>query len=80
MGKTVSARPWTVASQSLSARGIFLHLLTNQIALTSFNTVKEQLHMFETAVQEKRTGLIWGVLAGVVAFAGLLATGYMLIT
>jgi hypothetical protein len=36
--------------------------------------------MFETAVQEKRTGILWGIVAGLVAFAGLLATGYMLIT
>jgi hypothetical protein len=35
--------------------------------------------MFETAVQEKRTTLPWGILMGLVAFAALLATGYALI-
>jgi hypothetical protein len=35
--------------------------------------------MFETAVQEKRTGLLWGLIMGVVALAVLLATGYVLI-
>jgi len=36
--------------------------------------------MFETAVQEKRTGKLWGVVIGVVALAVLLGTGYVLIT
>jgi hypothetical protein len=36
--------------------------------------------MFETAVQEKRTGVLWGVVIGVVALAALLGTGYVLIT
>ena len=36
--------------------------------------------MFETAVQEKRAGILWGVVIGVVAFAVLLGTGYVLIT
>jgi hypothetical protein len=36
--------------------------------------------MFETAVQEKRTGILWGVVIGVVALAVLLGTGYVLIT
>ena len=36
--------------------------------------------MFETAVQEERTGILWGIVAGLIAFAALLATGYMLIT
>jgi hypothetical protein len=36
--------------------------------------------MFETAVQEKRTGILWGIVAGLIAFAALLGTGYMLIT
>jgi len=35
--------------------------------------------MFETAVQEKRTGMLWGVVMGVVALAVLLGTGYALI-
>ena len=35
--------------------------------------------MFETAVQEKRTGMLWGVIMGVVAFAELLGAGYALI-
>jgi hypothetical protein len=36
--------------------------------------------MFETAVQEKRTGILWSVVIGVVALAVLLGTGYVLIT
>jgi hypothetical protein len=36
--------------------------------------------MFETAVQEKRTGIHWGAIVGLIAFAALLGTGYMLIT
>ena len=36
--------------------------------------------MFETAVQEKRTGMLWGVMMGIVALAVLLGAGYMLIT
>jgi hypothetical protein len=36
--------------------------------------------MFETTVQEKRTGILWGIAAGLIAFATLLGTGYMLIT
>ncbi len=36
--------------------------------------------MFETAVQEKRTGMLWGVIIGVVSLAVLLGTGYILIT
>ena len=36
--------------------------------------------MFETAVQEKRTGHLWGVLTGVLALAVLLGAGYVLIT
>jgi hypothetical protein len=35
--------------------------------------------MFETAVQEKRTGMLWGVIMGVVALAVLLGAGYALI-
>jgi tetrahydromethanopterin S-methyltransferase subunit G len=36
--------------------------------------------MFETAVQEKRTGILWGVVIGLVALAVLLGTGYVLVT
>lgn len=36
--------------------------------------------MFETAVQEKRTGIPWGIIMGVAALAGLFGAGYMLIT
>jgi hypothetical protein len=36
--------------------------------------------MFETAVQEKRTGIAWGIIMGVIALAVLLGAGYMLIT
>ena len=35
--------------------------------------------MFETAVQEKRTGMLWSVIMGVVALAVLLGAGYALI-
>jgi hypothetical protein len=30
--------------------------------------------MFETAVQEKRTGILWGVVVGYIAFVALLGT------
>jgi uncharacterized membrane protein len=36
--------------------------------------------MFETAVQQKHSGTLWGVVVGVVALAVLLGTGYILIT
>jgi hypothetical protein len=36
--------------------------------------------MFETAVQEKHSGVLWGVIIGVVALGVLLGTGYILIT
>ena len=36
--------------------------------------------MFETAVQEKRTGILWGVVIGLVALAVMLGTGYVLVT
>jgi hypothetical protein len=36
--------------------------------------------MFETAVQEKHSGMLWGVIIGVVALVVLLGTGYVLIT
>jgi len=36
--------------------------------------------MFETAVQEKHTGVLWGVIMGAVALAVLLSAGYILIT
>jgi hypothetical protein len=42
-------------------------------------TYEEQIIMFETAVQEKRTTLLWGIILGVVALAGLLGAGYALI-
>ena len=35
--------------------------------------------MFETAVQEKRATLLWGIIMGVVALAALLGAGYALI-
>jgi hypothetical protein len=35
--------------------------------------------MFET-IREKRTGIPWGIIMGVVALAVLLGTGYILIT
>jgi hypothetical protein len=36
--------------------------------------------MFETAVQEKGTGVLWGLIVGLVALVGLLSAGYVLIT
>jgi len=36
--------------------------------------------MFETAVQEKRTGVLWGLIVGLVALVGLFSAGYVLIT
>ena len=36
--------------------------------------------MFKTAVPDKRSTLLWGVIAGVVALAMLLGSGYILIT
>jgi hypothetical protein len=36
--------------------------------------------MFETAVQEKRNGTLWGVIIGFVALAVLLGAGYALIS
>jgi hypothetical protein len=36
--------------------------------------------MFETAVLEKRTTVLWGIITGVVAFALLLGAGYVLVT
>ena len=36
--------------------------------------------MFETAVAEKRTGVPWGLIAGVGAFAVLIVGGYFLVT
>ena len=45
----------------------------------SSNLYRERIIMFETAVQEKRTGVLWGVIVAFVAFAALLGTGYFLI-
>ena len=36
--------------------------------------------MFETSVQEKRTGILWGIVVGCTALVVLLGTGYILIT
>ena len=36
--------------------------------------------MFKTTLIEERTGLPWGIIAGLVAFVVLLGTGYFLIT
>jgi hypothetical protein len=58
---------------------LFLHLLTNQIAFSFVQYNEEQLLMFETAVQEKRTGILWDVVVGLIVFAALLGTGYILI-
>jgi hypothetical protein len=35
--------------------------------------------MFEMAVQEKRTGVFWGLIGGLVALVGLFSAGYALI-
>ena len=35
--------------------------------------------MFETAVQEKRTGVLWGIIIGGAALVVLLGAGYALI-
>ena len=35
--------------------------------------------MFETAVQKKRTGMLWGIIIGCAALAVLLGTAYALI-
>lgn len=35
--------------------------------------------MFETAVQEKRSSPLWGIMIGCVALAVLFGTGYVLI-
>jgi hypothetical protein len=35
--------------------------------------------MFETAVQEKRSGVLWGIIMGFAALAVLLGAGYALI-
>ena len=36
--------------------------------------------MFKTALLEERTGVPWGLIAGLVAFVALLGTGYFLVT
>ena len=36
--------------------------------------------MFKTALLEERTGTPWGLIAGFVAFAALLVSGYFLVT
>jgi len=36
--------------------------------------------MFKTAVQEEPTGVPWGLIAGFIAFAVLLGSGYILVT
>jgi hypothetical protein len=35
--------------------------------------------MFETAVQEKRSGILWGISIGCAALAVLLGAGYALV-
>jgi hypothetical protein len=52
----------------------------NETAIIFVYTHKGAIIMFETAVQEKRTGIPWGIIMGVAALAGLLGAGYMLIT
>ena len=42
--------------------------------------IQEQVIMFETAVQERRTDVPWGVIVGCAPFAVLLAIGYVFVT
>lgn len=44
-----------------------------------FRLNNREVIMFES-VEEKKGGTPWGVIAGLVAFAGLLAAGYFVIT
>ena len=41
---------------------------------------KEQITMFQTALIQERTGFPWGLITGMVAFAALLVSGYLLVT
>ncbi len=36
--------------------------------------------MFRTSLIEERSGLPWGVIAGCIAFATLIVSGYILVT
>ncbi len=36
--------------------------------------------MFKTALMEERTGIPWGLIAGCIAFAALIVSGYILVT
>ena len=36
--------------------------------------------MFKTALMEERSGLPWGLIAGCLAFAALIVSGYVLVT
>ena len=63
-----------------SAAEYYLHLLTSQIAISLVCKAEEKLHMFEIAVQEKRTGILWGVVVGLIAFVALLGTGYIFVS
>ncbi len=36
--------------------------------------------MFKTALMEERIGVPWGLIAGCIAFAALIVSGYFLIT
>jgi len=47
----------------------------NEIAIHFVLYTEGAIIMFETAVQEKRTGVFWGIVMGLSAFAVLLGAG-----
>jgi hypothetical protein len=49
------------------------------MAISIVIEARSESQMFETAVQEKRTGMLWGVIVAFAALAALLGAGYMLI-
>jgi hypothetical protein len=65
-----------ISMHSFTANG---QISPNESAIHFVQYKEEQIIMFETAVQEKRTGMRWGVIMGVVALAALLGAGYALI-
>jgi hypothetical protein len=64
----------------LRTPGLSAQILTEQNRSHLRLYTRGAIIMFETAVQEKRTGIAWGIIMGVVALAVLLGAGYMLIT
>ena len=51
----------------------------HETAISFVNTLKEQIIMFETAVQGKSSGVLWGIIIGCAALVVMLGTGYILI-